>query len=171
MSVATAQRMVGHGRPQDREKDDFYPTPPLGTELLLTKERFAGSIWEPACGRGDMSRVLEAAGYEVISTDLVDRGYGEGRQDFLLHWGASLAPNIVTNPPFKLGEEFARHALDLGCDKVALLLRIHFLEGQRRLDLLRRLARVWVFSKRMIGYAWYVWDRAHVGPPILGWVP
>jgi len=41
-------------------------------------ESFEGQIWEPACGDGAISRVLEAAGYQVISTDLIDRGYGQG---------------------------------------------------------------------------------------------
>jgi hypothetical protein len=43
----------------------------------MRSERFNGDIWEPACGDGAMSRELAAAGHTVISTDLVDRGYGE----------------------------------------------------------------------------------------------
>jgi hypothetical protein len=169
--------------PRDiREKDDYYPTPPGGTEALLRVETFDGPVWEPACGQGDISRVLEAAGHTVLSTDLVDRGFGEPRIDFLME-RAALAPNIVTNPPFKLGEQFARHALSLNPRKVAFLLRLNWLEGVSRRDVLKRLARVWVFSKRltmaantteakggMIAYAWFVWDDAHSGPPQLGWI-
>ena len=83
---------------ENREVDDFYPTWPGATEALLRVETFDGAIWEPACGEGDMSRVLEAAGYDVISTDLIDRGYGEAPRDFLMEW-TPRAPNIVTNPP------------------------------------------------------------------------
>src|SRR5215472_18606376 len=59
---------------KNRARDDFYPTPPEGTWALLSAIRFAGTIWEPACGDGSISRVLEAAGHKVTSTDLVDRG-------------------------------------------------------------------------------------------------
>ena len=91
----------------NRAPDDFYPTPPEGTWALLSAIRFKGNIWEPACGDGSISRVLEAAGYEVTSTDLVDRGYGTSPVDFLLDYRTK-ADNIVTNPPFKLVDEFAR---------------------------------------------------------------
>src|SRR5579859_3405497 len=86
---------------EQREKDDFYPTPPEGTQALLRVEKFDGPIWEPACGEGAISIVLSGAGYEVINTDLVNRGYGVPRVDFLMET-KSLAPNIVTNPPFKM---------------------------------------------------------------------
>lgn len=172
------------GSRTDAEKDHFYPTPPGGTRALLSVETFDGPIWEPACGEGHMSRELEAAGYEVVSTDLVDRGYGTPRVDFLMEWQAR-APNIVTNPPFKLGEQFARHALRLTTGKVALLCRLMWLEGSERRKMFESapLARVWVFSKRigflrneiattggMVPYAWFVFEHGHAGPPTLGWI-
>lgn len=61
----------------DRQREDYYATEPKATEWLCKLERFEGRILEPSCGEGHMSRVLEAAGYEVVSRDLVDRGYGE----------------------------------------------------------------------------------------------
>lgn len=172
---------------ETREKDDYYPTPPAGTRALLSVEKFEGAIWEPACGAGDMSRVLESAGYDVISTDLVDRGYGQPRQDFLMEW-APRAPNIVTNPPFKLAEEFVLKALALSTGKVAILARLAWLEGKQRRELFENtpLARVWVFAGRlhmqkgeiagasgaggMLAFAWFVWEHGHKGPPALGWV-
>lgn len=168
----------------DRERDDFYPTPPEGTEALLRVEKFDGPIWEPACGEGHMAEVLKAHGYEVVSTDLVDRGYGTPRVDFLMET-QPLAPNIVTNPPFKLGEAFARKALELTTGKVALLCRLMWLEGRERRMLFEAspLARVWVFSGRlgmtkgaiatqggMVPYAWFVFEHGHSGPPTIGWV-
>jgi hypothetical protein len=77
------------------------------SDLLLAVEKFNGGIWEPACGDGSISKELEAAGYAVHSTDLIDRGYGTGGVDFLLDYRTS-ADNIVTNPPFKFAEEFVR---------------------------------------------------------------
>ena len=55
---------------------DFYATPPEATRALLSVEDFDGLVWEPACGHGAISRVLVNAGYSVVSTDLIDRGYG-----------------------------------------------------------------------------------------------
>lgn len=171
----------------DRERDDFHPTPPEGTLALLAKEQFTGSIWEPACGCGAMSRVLEAAGHEVISTDLIDRGYGVPHVDFLLDF-QTRAANIVTNPPFKHAEDFARHALGVAPGKVALLCRLAWLEGRARKRLFESspLARVWIFSKRLrmqrgrlpepgdvggaLAFAWFVWEHGHVGAPALGWL-
>lgn len=172
---------------ENREKDDWYPTPPEGTRALLAVESFDGPIWEPACGDGAISKVLEAAGYDVESTDLVDRGYGDSRIDFLMeHRG--MAPNIVTNPPFKYIEHFVDKALDLTTGKVAMLARLAFLEGSKRRSMFETtpLARVWVFSRRlaisrageewrskqggMVAFAWFVWEHGHEGPPALGWI-
>lgn len=69
-------KIIGHNKRGDRERDDFYATPAPSTEALLSVEQFEGNIWEPCCGEGHISRVLEDAGYTVQSTDLVDRGYG-----------------------------------------------------------------------------------------------
>lgn len=171
---------------EDREKDDFYPTPVPATIALLRSETFGPRIWEPACGDGAISKVLSAGGHEVISTDLFDRGFGESRIDFLME-RRLLAPEIVTNPPFKLAEQFVRHALDLGAEKVAMMLRLAWLEGSQRKALFEStpLARVHVASRRlsmarggtdngqgggsMIAFAWFVWDRSHTGSPNLQW--
>ncbi len=172
-----------------RQKDDFYPTPARATEALLRAEKFEGPIWEPACGDGAISKLLEAAGYGVISSDLVDRGYGETGTDFLMEWKGR-APNIVTNPPFKLAVPFVRKALQLTTGKVAMLLKIAFLEGIERSTLFAAspLARVHVFSQRlafvpggssearkldgggMMAFAWFVWEHGYTGKPTLGWL-
>lgn len=61
-----------------RAENDYYATDPRAVELLLEKEEFSNNIWECACGEGHISKVLEQNGYEVLSTDLIDRGYGTG---------------------------------------------------------------------------------------------
>jgi hypothetical protein len=92
----------------------FYPTPPRAVHALLACESFKGVLWEPASGDGAISRVLEAAGFEVLSTDLVDRGYGRGGHDFAAD-STTLAYHIITNPPFGpsrgLAARFVAHAL------------------------------------------------------------
>jgi ParB-like chromosome segregation protein Spo0J len=61
-----------------QQKDGFYRTPTETTRALLKVEKFRSRVWELACGDGAISKVLIEAGYEVVSTDLIDRGYGEG---------------------------------------------------------------------------------------------
>ena len=188
MSVTAAHRVSGVAVDRiNREKNDFYPTPPEATEALLSKERFDGPIWEPACGDGAISKVLEAAGHSVISTDLVDRGYGTSGVDFLMEY-RPLAPNIVTNPPFKMVAPFLRQSVALTTGKVAMLLRVACLEGAERREIFESspFARLWVFARRltmnrggyagsetggMIAFAWFVFDHSHHGPPTIGWLP
>ena len=185
---AAKARLIGANQ-GSREKDDFYATPPSATEALLSVELFDGPIWEPACGNGAISEVLKGAGHSVISTDLVDRGYGEPRIDFLMETRPQ-SPNIVTNPPFKLGAQFVRKAVQLTTKKVAMLLKVPFLEGIDRGDIFDELpfARLWVFRRRqtflrggvdpvtmngyggMIAYGWFVWDHEFKGKPTLGWL-
>ena len=181
-----ALSIVGHDQDGGRPKDDFYPTELEAIEPLLKVEEFSLQVWEPACGEGHISKVLEAAGHHVYSSDLNDHGYGQDHGiDFLMAWQKPEA-DIVTNPPFKLAEEFARHAQDLGTRKTALLLKLAFLEGDRRTRWLEKspLKKVWVFRKRitltrrgapkrgsgMIAFAWFVWQIGHEGPPTIGWI-
>lgn len=172
------------GSSPGRPADDFYPTPPEATEALLRVETFEGQIWEPACGDGAMSRVLENHGHDVYSTDLIDRGYGVAPVDFLT--STHRCANIVTNPPFTLAQPFVEHALSLTTGKVAMLCKLQFLEGAKRRKMFEStpLARVWVFSKRisltrngvkmkhggMVPYCWLTFIHGHVGPPALGWI-
>ena len=115
---------------QTRQKDDFYPTPLVAIESLLDNENFDGDIWEPACGNGAISKPASLYN-NVISTDLNDYGYGDSGIDFLME-SKLLAPNIVTNPPYKLAQKFIEKAIDLGAKKHCWLLRLSFLEGQQR---------------------------------------
>ena len=84
----------------DRQREDYYTTEPKATEWLCKLERFEGRILEPSCGEGHMSRVLEAAGYEVVSRDLVDRGYGEVA-DFLAIDNLEWDENVVNKTTYK----------------------------------------------------------------------
>lgn len=180
-----AQSIVGFspGRPAI----DFYPTPPEATLALINNYCFSNFIpvWEPACGDGAISKVLTAAGFDVISTDLVDYGFGTSGIDFL-ETIKILSSVIITNPPYRLAEDFIRHAIDLGAGKLALLLKLSFLEGQRRKLLFEQHPPevVLVFSRRltmtrngapmrhggMIAFAWYVWSYGFSGEPKIKWI-
>ena len=169
--------------PQSERAHDLYETPPEATRALLEVESFDGVIWEPANGRGAISRVLRAAGYRVIATDLVDYDCPDaaGGMDFLAQTSTPEGvTTILTNPPYMHSDEFVRHALRLA-PRVVMLLRLLFLETVGRSDILDggQLARVYVFRERIqthrdgwegrksnsgMAFAWFVWDRSHVGP-------
>ena len=55
----------------------------LEIAMPIFKDILHNNIWECACGQGHLSEVLKANGYNVKSTDLIDRGYG-GHKTFLL---------------------------------------------------------------------------------------
>jgi hypothetical protein len=119
-----------------------------------------------------MSRVFEEAGYDVVSFDKYNRGYG-GVCDFFDI--KEKYANLVTNPPFSIAEDVLAHALELAQNKICLLLRLAFLESQRRYQKFYQLnppSRVLVFSERLsiypknyeikaggtTSYAWFCWD-------------
>jgi hypothetical protein len=139
--------------PLDQRKNDLYESPPEAVSALLRVENLPDVIWEPACGPGAIVRVLRAAGRHVYATDLVDYSspdQDESGWDFLSERQLPIGVQaIVTNPPFKNAGEFVARALDL-CPRVVMLLRLAFLESQKRTPILDSgaLARVHVFSIR-----------------------
>tara|TARA_R110002020_G_scaffold89633_1_gene218931 strand:+ start:181 stop:696 length:516 start_codon:yes stop_codon:yes gene_type:complete len=169
-----------------RQKDDWYPTPTDATESFLDVEKFEGSVWEPACGDGAISKVLEAHGMDVTSNDLNDFGYGQSNIDFLMEVRKE-ADNIISNPPYKLASDFISKAIDLSVGKHAWLLRLSFLEGIARHTRIYQNfppARIWVFKRRLTiwrgdeeitgsgttAYAWFVWERGNYQETKIGWI-
>lgn len=174
----------------DRQEDDFYATDPKAMELLLEQEKFSHYVWEPACGQGHLSKVLEQHGYNVTSTDLVYRGYGEKTSvDFLATEFEPFYGDIVTNPPYKNALEFVEKAYDIVENgyKVAMFLRLQFLEGKRRREFFEKHPpkTVYVFSSRIrcamngdfdrypdsaVAFTWFVWEKGFKGNPIIKWI-
>lgn len=177
---------------KERQKEDYYATEPKAGELLLKEELFSKNIWECACGEGHLSEVFRTHGYLVRSTDLIDRGYGDGVMDFLsidnLEWNG----DIVTNPPYKYAQEFIEKSLQIipiG-NKVAMFLKIQFLEskGRKNMFLLHPPKTIYISSSRLlcakngefqkmkdgggsaVAYAWYVWEKGFKGNTKIKWI-
>jgi hypothetical protein len=166
--------------------NDFYPTPPIAVHCLMRAVGLPQVVWEPCCGDGAIVRVLRDAGRTVIAQDLVDYGCPDSSSgiDFLLERAAPAGcDTILTNPPYMLADKFVTKGLEL-VPRVILLLRLAFIESERRRHLIDggQLARYLPFSNRLpmmhrhdfqgkkteasaIGFAWFVWDRAHRGKP------
>lgn len=176
-------------RSREVASHDYYATDPFAVELLLSQEAFSQDIWEPACGEGHISEQLKKYGYRVHSTDLIDRGYGMGGIDFLKEKdGFEFHGDIITNPPYKYAKQFVEKAMDVLRDggKLAMFLKLLFLEGNSRRDLFKKHppSTVYVSSDRLkcgkngvfsedrsaVAYCWIVWEKGYVGPTILKWI-
>lgn len=193
-SRAALKKAAGHAigtkaATKDERGDQLYETPDVATRSLLALESFTGIVKEPAVGRGAILTVLEEAGYEVIISDLRDRGvatrHGELQQvgDFLLSTpGGTIGYDIFTNPPYgDLANAFLAHALRVHQPrKMAALLNLNFMCGfddPDRVFLMQENppSRVYVFSRRLpmmhrdgwdgpkassqMNTAWFVWER------------
>ena len=178
---------------KERECNDYYATEPWAIDVLHGVEKFDGAIWEPACGGGHLSKRLQELGYKVFSTDLIDRGYGKSDIDFLNQKQClPCVRHIITNPPYKYALEFCQHAYDLVPDggKVAMFLRLQFLEGKKRKVFFTKYPpkALYVSSSRIqtakngefermkdgggsaVAYGWFVWEKRLQGDTVIKWV-
>lgn len=187
MGRAIVTGQAGQHAHDDRQRD-VYETPACATLALLNAEEFffsPRSIWEPACGPGAMVWALRNAGHRALGSDVghfPDRTMFYGRNFFHETVAPKGTDAIMTNPPYKLAEEFVEHALQL-CPRVFMLLRLAFLESVRRTKILEEsgLRKVYVFRNRLpmmhragwngekidgsaIAFAWYYWDRDYRYP-------
>ena len=172
-----------------RPADDHYNTPRIASVPFVRAAAIPDLVWEPACGEGALSAVLEEHGHQVISTTLTDRGYGEVLQDFLLT-DTLRAPAIVTNPPFSLVDDFVEHGLSLGAEYLAIFTRTKFLEGAARYGRIhsqRRFSVMYQFIERIKffagdtavadqpgwnteAFAWFVWIKGWRREPVVRWL-
>lgn len=181
-------------RHEAKDSADNFPTPPWATRALV--EHVIGdlralrslSCLEPACGQGHMSRPLREYFATVQSSDAHSYGYGPIR-DFLVHpFEAGSHDWVITNPPFRLAEQFVDRALAVARIGVAILARTVFLESIGRYqDIFKHrpptkfaqfVERVPMVKGRLdrrsstaTGYAWFVWEKTASTAPRLMWVP
>ena len=184
---------------QERETMDYYATEPKAIDLLASKFDIPHRVWECACGGGSLSQRLKERGHEVISTDIIDRGYEgfNGECDFLsrlFHPKIEGDYAIVTNPPYKFVTEFVLTALDVlpdGC-YLCLFLKTTALESRGRWEkIYRQTPPRYVFqcidrilcaknaefedARKNLGagaqaYAWFVWQKGWKGQTTLDWI-
>ena len=187
--------LVGGTVNHERIKDDYYATDPGSTFALFEVEQFDETRFlEPCCGEGHISKVIKhrKPNSSIKSTDLIDRGFGEGEIDFLTNEYSEKFDYVITNPPYKLAQKFIEKSLKLTNKKVAMFLKIQFLESVGRYDLFQNtpLKTVHVFSGRQdpwsggqqlnpktgkkwgstMCFAWFVWEHGYSGNPMINWI-
>lgn len=179
---------------KERESNDYYATDPIAIDKLLTVEEPSHFIYECACGEGHLSERLKEKGYEVFSSDIVDRNYGDAVvQDFFEVNKLGGLFDILTNPPYKFAKEFVLHSLELLEEgrTCYMFLKLTFLEGKTRYkELFSKYPpkRIHVFSERVlcakngkfkemqdaggsaVCYAWFVWEKGYKGKTEIDWI-
>ena len=186
--------LVGTSTSRDRVENDYYATQQSSVEDLLLKENVHGRVLEPCVGGGHIADVLKTVADRVDCTDLVDRGYdGTVVLDFLEQNVSPIYDWVVTNPPYKLAQDFIEQSLRATKDggHVAMFLKIQFLEGNKRKLFFEETPpkTVYVFSKRQnplrngealdekgkpwsstMCFAWFVWEKGYSGKTTIEWI-
>ena len=189
--------LAGTSTTRNRAENDYYATDPKSTEALLDVEKFSGTFLEPCIGGGHIAEVIKRyyPNNIVYGCDLVDRGYPSTLQcDFLTYdfLGAKV-DSIITNPPYSLAQEFLEKGMSLLNDngKLAMFLKIQFLEGVKRRDMFKKYPPkyIYVFTKRQnpwrngssvdekgkpwsstMCFAWFLWEKGFKGEPVIRWL-
>jgi hypothetical protein len=173
---------------------DDFPTPPWATRALvehviMQKNSLSTlTCLEPACGRGHMSVALAEYFKSVESVDVFDYGFGRVA-DFLKTKHPDQSFDwVITNPPFRLGEEFTIRSMKIARRGVAMLTRTVFIESVGRYERLFKSnppSRFGQFTERVpmvkgrvdkkastaTGYSWLVWEKDRLGHCELVWIP
>ncbi len=193
-STAVMQR-----RSEPHDSLDDFPTPPWATRALcrylqgLCDDRtgWSGpllsqmSVREPAANRGHMVRPLQEVFGRVEASDIHDYGAGFPVQDYLFGPPPPRTDWTITNPPFRLAEQFIRRGLE-SSNGVAVIVRSAFLEGvgrHRDLFSINPPSLVLQFTERVVmhkgklsakgstatAYCWLVWTPGATGTQF-GWI-
>jgi hypothetical protein len=207
ISAPTQRRPNAEVPPGDYARADFdwYQEEVWVTEALIRAEADFGSwgaVWDPACGGGNVLEAFRLAGKVTQSSDIRFRGYAARgvfcHMDFtapdfgtVRTFSPMVEYSVVSNPPYSytkgIAEAFARRALALATNKVALLLPGKWQASEARHAFFQDFppARIWVLSERpsmppgeqvaalgdkafkrgRIDFNWLVWDMRHPTAP------
>lgn len=185
-STAVMQRRI-----EAHDSLDDFPTPPWATRALCERLRYL-RLWEmtarePAANRGHMVKPLRQYFGSVEASDIFDYGAGFQQADYLfgpppnpVHW-------TITNPPFRLAEQFIQRMIETSTVGCAIIVRSAFLEGVGRYQnlfsktppalVMQFVERAPMVKGRLdkdaasaTAYSWLVWNAGHKGNTTLEWI-
>lgn len=180
-----AQRQEAH------DSLDDFPTPPWAVRSFCRwlQPDPAWKVWEPAANRGYMAGALAEFFDQVEGSDVHDYGAGFPLYDFLMFGEPLHRPDwIITNPPFRLAEEFVDRALGIASDGVAIIVRSVWSEGSGRFErIFRDRPPAWILqhvhrvpmvrgrydpeASTATSYSWFVWRQEGERQTRFGWLP
>lgn len=177
---------------KEREEWDYYATEPKAMEVLLEVEKFNKDIWECAAGELHLVNVLREHDYNVRYSDIINRTDEDMEIIDFLTYSGIWNGDIITNPPYKYAQEFIEKSLEIipKGNKVAMFLKIQFLEGKKRKKLFQKYPPkvIYVSSSRLlcakngefekmiqgggsaVAYAWFVWEKGYKGDTVIKWI-
>ncbi len=192
--AANTSSAVMQQRTEDKDSLDDFPTPPWAVravcKYLTEKENeplHQCVVREPAANRGYMVRPLSEYFKTVEASDIFDYGKGFPTKDFL-YGDLEMVDWTITNPPFKLAEQFVLRALETSKVGVAVIVRSAFTEGKGRYEnlfsktppsiVLQHVERVPMCKGQYdpkvssaTAYSWLIWQKNATGRPIFDWIP
>lgn len=197
MTSQNVSSAVMQQRREPHKSLEDFPTPPWATRALcekIEKRWFSFSehdCREPAANRGHMVRPLREYFSKVEASDIHDYGAGFCVEDYLL--GPFLRRKdwtdwTITNPPFRLAEQFIHRALATSKFGVAVIVRTAFLESVGRHSSLFAVhppSIIYQFAERVVmhkgklsekgstatAYCWLVWDWGEInGKTEFDWI-
>lgn len=177
---------------KERQEHDYYATEPKAMEVLLEVEKFNKDIWECAAGELHLVNVLREHDYNVRYSDIINRTDEDMEIIDFLTYSGIWNGDIITNPPYKYAQEFIEKSLEIipKGNKVAMFLKIQFLEGKKRKKLFQKYPPkvIYVSSSRLlcakngefekmiqgggsaVAYAWFVWEKGYKGDTVIKWI-
>lgn len=189
MSLQNTSDAVMAQRASPKDVLDDFPTPPWATRALAEYAIAPqGTCLEPACGRGHMSAALADYFDKVQSSDIHDYGFGSVADFLNSTYEANSFDWVITNPPFKLAEQFIARSMKIAQLGAAMLTRTVFIESEGRYERLFKVtppSRFAQFAERVpmvegrldreattaTAYAWLVWKKDRLGSCELIWIP
>ena len=178
-------------RIEPKDSLDNFPTPPWATRALMRHviggDMSGKSCLEPACGAGHMAKPLAEFFGKVSAQDVANCGFGTV-QDYRTFETSERWDWVITNPPFRLAEEFIKRALTHSKEGCAFLVRTTFVESVGRYQRLfsqcppskvaQFVERVPMVKGRLdrkastaTGYCWLVWEKKASEAATMVWIP
>ena len=187
MNMMTGQNRssaVMQQRTEAHDSLDDFPTPPWATRALcdwiMEQGALIGPCREPAANRGHMVQPLREYFNEVEAADIFDYGAGFPQADYLFGPAPESVGWTITNPPFRLAEQFIERMIETSTVGCAVIVRSAFLEGVNRFQRLFSTTPptdILQFSERVVmhkgklsatgstatAYCWLVWRKEAAG--------
>ena len=170
-----------------REDYDHYVEPEWCSIRLFEEDEFLYSIYDPACGFGNILKSAQSKGLQTLGSDIIHRSDHCMAIRNFLDGDIFRYDNIVTNPPFNLAYTFAFEALRISNLKVAMIFPVARLNAARWLEG-TPLRRIWLLTPRpsmppgdviargekptggKVDFCWLVWDKMYNGNTEIKWL-
>lgn len=123
---------------------DNFQTEPSALDCLIPYLKGGSTVWEPACGNGNLVKKLQQEGFYVFPTDI------KSGTDFLTY-NSPGEDYIITNPPFSLKEEFLGRCYQIG-KPFALLMPITTFDSVQRRKMMAQYGCEIIFPEKRINF-------------------